>query len=76
MNDSAAPGSLSYLSQFDYSLALAGHVHFREKIQIEEANATMRFYQAPAVRDMSAVILYRVQGRVIDDGEFIPMKGR
>jgi Icc-related predicted phosphoesterase len=64
---------MEHVSRFDCSLVLAGHIHYREKLQMEEVGATMRFYQAPAVRDGSPAILYRVQGRIIDDGELIPL---
>jgi hypothetical protein len=71
---------LSRLSKHRHTLALTGHLHTREKIELGTATHPTRFHQAPAVRDasshpneLSGVILYRVQGEEVDDGEFIPL---
>jgi hypothetical protein len=69
------------LRPHDWPLALGGHFHTRESIRYESAVRT-RFHQAAAVvgptdnvvRAISGVTLYRVKDRVIDDGEFIPLK--
>ena len=65
----------------DWSLALGGHFHTRESIHYASAVRT-RFHQAAAVVGptdnvvpaISGVTLYRVKDRVIDDGEFIPLR--
>lgn len=65
----------------DWVLALGGHFHTRESIHYASAVRT-RFHQAAAVVGptdnvvpaISGVTLYRVKNRVIDDGEFIPMR--
>ena len=62
-------------------LALGGHGHIRESIRYESATRT-RFHQAAAVvgpttdvvSAISGVTMYRVRDRVIDDGEFIPLR--
>ncbi len=67
------------LSRFRHTLSLAGHIHYREKLELEGIDT--RFHHAPAVRGPnssnpqmpSGVILYRVKGGDVDDGEFIPM---
>ena len=72
---------LAVLRPHDWPLALGGHVHTRESIRYESAIRT-RFHQAAAVVGptssvvpaISGVTLYRVKDRVIDDGEFIPLK--
>jgi predicted MPP superfamily phosphohydrolase len=71
---------LGYLSDFRHSLTLAGHIHFREKLEI--GGLDTRFHHVPAVRGpatydprmLSGVILYRVRGQDIDEGEFIPIE--
>ena len=65
----------------DWVLALGGHFHTRESIQYASAVRT-RFHQAAAVVGptdniipaTSGVTFYRVKNRVIDDGEFIPLR--
>jgi hypothetical protein len=65
----------------EWPLALGGHVHTRESISFGSAVRT-RFHQAAAVVGatdgvipaISGVTLYRVKDRVIDDGEFIPLR--
>jgi hypothetical protein len=72
---------LAVLRSRDWPLALGGHIHTRESIRFESAVRT-RFHQAAAVVGptdavvpaVSGVTLYRVKGRVIDDGEFIPLR--
>ncbi|MEO7273467.1 MAG: metallophosphoesterase [Vicinamibacterales bacterium] len=72
---------LAVLASRDWPLALGGHMHTRESIRYESAVRT-RFQQAAAVVGpttgvvpaTSGVTLYRVKDRVIDDGEFIPLK--
>jgi hypothetical protein len=72
---------LPVLQSRDWALALGGHFHTRETIQYASAVRT-RFHQTAAivgptdsvVPAISGVTFYRVQDRVIDDGEFIPLK--
>ena len=72
---------LTILQARDWSLALGGHFHTRESIHFASAVRT-RFHQAAAVVGatsntvpaISGVTLYRVKDRVIDDGEFIPLR--
>ena len=72
---------LAILQARDWPLALGGHFHTRESIQYASAVKT-RFHQAAAVVGptdspvpaISGVTLYRVRNRVIDDGEFIPLR--
>jgi hypothetical protein len=72
---------LAILQARDWPLALGGHFHTRETIQYASAVKT-RFHQAAAVVGptdhpvpaISGVTLYRVKNRVIDDGEFIPLR--
>jgi hypothetical protein len=72
---------LPVLQTRDWTLALGGHWHTRETIRYESGTRT-RFHQAAAVTGptqnvipaISGVTLYRVQNRIIDDGEFIPIK--
>jgi hypothetical protein len=72
---------LAVLQGREWPLALGGHVHTRESIRYESAVRT-RFHQAAAVVGptqnavpaTSGVTLYRVKNKVIDDGEFIPLK--
>lgn len=64
-----------------WPLALGGHLHTRESISFGSTVRT-RFHQAAAVVGptenaipaISGVTLYRVKNRVIDDGEFIPLR--
>ena len=64
-----------------WPLALGGHLHTRESISFGSSVST-RFHQAAAVVGptdnaipaISGVTLYRVKNRVIDDGEFIPLR--
>lgn len=72
---------VAVLQPKDWALALGGHWHTRESIRYESAVRT-RFHQAAAVVGptqnvvpaISGVTLYRVRDRVIDDGEFIPLR--
>ena len=65
----------------EWVLALGGHFHTRESIHYGSTVRT-RFHQAAAVVGpttnvvpaVSGVTLYRAKDRVIDDGEFIPLK--
>ena len=65
----------------DWPMALGGHMHTRESISFGSTVRT-RFHQAAAVVGptdnaipaVSGVTLYRVKNRVIDDGEFIPLR--
>ena len=65
----------------EWPLALGGHMHTRESITFGSTVRT-RFHQAAAVVGptdnaipaVSGVTLYRVKNRVIDDGEFIPLR--
>ena len=73
--------ALTILQTRDWPLALGGHFHTRESIQYGSSVRT-RFHQAAAVVGptdnavpaISGVTLYRVTNRVIDDGEFIPLR--
>lgn len=72
---------LAVLRPRDWPLALGGHFHTRESIQYASEVRT-RFHQAAAVVGptdnvvpaQSGVTVYRVRQRVIDDGEFVPLK--
>ncbi len=72
---------LGRLRGFRYPLALGGHIHAREAISYETAGVRTRFEQAAAVVGpadegypvLSGITLYRVRGRQIDQGEFIPL---
>jgi hypothetical protein len=72
---------LSRLRGFRYPLALGGHIHARETIAYETAGDRTRFEQAAAVVGpndegypvLSGIVLYRVRGGEIDQGEFIPL---
>ena len=72
---------LAALASRDWPLALGGHFHTRESIRYASSVRT-RFHQAAAVVGpttgvvpaTSGVTFYRVKDRVIDDGEFIPLK--
>lgn len=72
---------LAGLAAYRHTLALGGHMHAREKLQFEAEGRATRFYQTAAVvgpgegpmHMRSGVTLYRVRGRDIDDGEFIPL---
>jgi hypothetical protein len=65
----------------DWPMALGGHMHTRESISFGSTVRT-RFHQAAAVVGptknaipaISGITLYRVKNRVIDDGEFIPLR--
>lgn len=67
----------------EWPLALGGHMHTRESITFASAVRT-RFDQAAAVVGpgrnvipaISGVTLYRVNNRVIDGGEFIPLPAK
>jgi Icc-related predicted phosphoesterase len=66
----------SRLKGYDHTLALAGHIHYREMIRLQGDDT--RFYTSAAVvgpsNDLpSGVVLYRVRGNTIDDGEFISL---
>lgn len=72
---------LRRLTKHDHTLALAGHLHTRETIELGTATHPTRFHMAPVVRDarsnpndLSGVILYRVRGEEVNDGEFIPLE--
>ena len=74
---------LAVLRPHQYSLALAGHFHTREKLFFETDGVQTRFHLASAVkgdygnamgmRMMSGVTLYRVSNGEIDDGTFISL---
>lgn len=72
---------LAAIGSREWPLALGGHLHTRESIVFGSAVRT-RFHQAAAVVGptenaipaISGVTLYRVKNRVIDDGEFIPLR--
>jgi hypothetical protein len=72
---------LAAIGSREWPLALGGHMHTRESISFGSAVRT-RFHQAAAVVGptdnaipaTSGVTLYRVKNRVIDDGEFIPLR--
>ncbi len=76
---SNAQEALEHLNNVDHTLTLAGHIHYREKLELEGVET--RFHNAPAVgrpnnrnpQLPSGVILYHVRGTDIDDGEFIPL---
>ncbi len=62
-----------------HSLALGGHNHAYERLELQPGTAKTRFHQTAAVvgptrgnlPSPSGVTLYRVTGDAIDDGEFI-----
>ncbi len=69
-------------ARHDYTLALGGHVHAREKLVYDVDGTNVRYYQSaavigpsgrPGMRMTSGVTLYRVEDGQIDDGEFIPL---
>jgi len=71
---------LSKLKNHPYPLALAGHVHVRERLRFE--GTTTRFEQSAAivaptatagVRFTSGITVYRITGGRIDDGRFVPL---
>lgn len=72
---------LTRLRHHDYTLALSGHFHMREKLFYESSGVQTRFYMSPAVRNdtldqagldlISGVVLYKVDNGKIDDGTFI-----
>lgn len=72
---------LAAIGSREWPLALGGHMHTRESITFGSTVGT-RFHQAAAVVGptdtaipaISGVTLYRVNNRVIDDGEFIPLR--
>jgi hypothetical protein len=72
---------LAILQPRNWPLALGGHLHTRESIHFGSAVRT-RFHQAAAVVGptdtvvpaTSGVTQYRVKDRIIDDGEFIPLR--
>jgi hypothetical protein len=72
---------LAVVGSREWPLALGGHLHTRESITFASSVRT-RFHQAAAVVGptstavpaTSGITLYRVQNRVIDDGEFIALK--
>jgi predicted MPP superfamily phosphohydrolase len=72
---------LAAIGSREWPLALGGHMHARESISFGSTVRT-RFHQAAAVVGptdraipaLSGVTLYRVKNRVIDDGEFIPLR--
>jgi hypothetical protein len=72
---------LAALGSREWPLALGGHMHTRESISFGSTVRT-RFHQAAAVVGptenavpaISGVTLYRVKSRVIDDGEFVPIR--
>jgi hypothetical protein len=72
---------LAAIGSREWPLALGGHMHTRESISFGSTVRT-RFHQAAAVVGptdnaipaISGVTLYRVKNRVIDDGEFIPLR--
>ena len=72
---------LAAIGSREWPLALGGHLHTRESISFGSTVRT-RFHQAAAVVGptenaipaVSGVTLYRVKNRVIDDGEFVPVK--
>jgi len=64
------------LATTHYTLALGGHFHYREMVRVEGVET--RFFTTAAVVGPagdfpSGVVLYRVRGNQIDDGEFIPL---
>ncbi len=72
---------LKKLEGKNYPLALGGHLHGREEIELGDPKLPTRFCQTGAVVGpggdgyglnlVSGVTLYRVKDRVIDGGEFI-----
>ena len=64
-------------------IALGGHMHRREFLRYETASGTRRFAQTAAVVGpvrgegglgiRSGITLYRVTGRRVDDGTFVPL---
>jgi hypothetical protein len=64
------------------AMALGGHVHRRESLELPVAGGLIRFHQAAAVvapaeaagiATPSGVTLYRVRNGVVDDGTFVPL---
>jgi hypothetical protein len=72
---------LATIGSREWPLALAGHMHTRESLTFGSPVRT-RFHQAAAVVGptdnaipaISGVTLYRVKDRMVDDGEFIPLR--
>ncbi len=71
---------LAALKGHPYPLALAGHVHVRERLRFE--GIPTRFEQSAAivaptstagVRFTSGITVYRITGGRIDDGRFVPL---
>ncbi|MBN1224895.1 MAG: metallophosphoesterase [Candidatus Aminicenantes bacterium] len=78
-----AQSALALLRTHTHSLALAGHIHARERLTYEYEGSQVRFIQVSAIlgdstfagmKMISGVILYRVKNGEIDDGEFIPLE--
>jgi predicted MPP superfamily phosphohydrolase len=68
------------LKDYRHSLALAGHIHIREQLRFGSGSDRTRFHHVSAVRGpsrgnlgASGVVLYRVRGASVDEGEFIPL---
>jgi 3',5'-cyclic AMP phosphodiesterase CpdA len=79
---SNAAAVLAVLRGHPHPLALAGHIHAREKLELELAGTPTRFHQAAAVvgpsrgaglEMRSGVVLYRLREGQIDDGRFIAL---
>lgn len=73
---------LAKLRHHPYPLALAGHIHARERLRFE--GMTTRFEQSAAIvapnpaagmKFTSGITVYRITGGVIDEGRFVPIGG-
>ena len=67
-------------------IALSGHIHMREAIELRTQDGPMRLHQAAAVvgpapgeadgyGPISGITLYRVTDGRVDDGTFVPLDG-
>ncbi len=79
------PDVMTRMALVDWPLALGGHTHAREVLTFVSAGQPTRFEQAASIVEpfpndpipmRSGVTLYSVRGRVIEQGEFIPLDGK
>lgn len=69
------------LAPFRWTLALQGHTHLGERLQLRDGGAT-RFHTAPALDRQAwapwptGLAVYTVHGETVDDGEFLALDER